>query len=91
MSGLYLLSLYARTADDGGDVFIWKNDEVVCQTLVTDGNGGSDPKGHDTGTCIGITELVLGDSVRVTGNTDSPARIAGSYSGFIGHLIQPYC
>ena len=91
MSGLYLLSVYARTADNDGDLVIRKNDEVVCKNHVTGGNGGSDALGHDTGTCSGIAELVPGDSVRVTGNTDDPGRIAGNDSGFIDHLIQPYC
>ena len=91
VSGLYLLSMYARTADDSGDLFVRKNDEVVCRTQVTGGNGGSDALGHDTGTCTGIAELVPEDSVRVTGTSDDPARIAAGKSGFIGHLIQPYC
>ena len=65
---------------------------MVCATQITDGNANpSDHKGHDTGTCTGIAQLFPRDSVRATGNTDYSARIAGSYSGFIGHLIQPYC
>ena len=74
VSGLYLLSVYARTADNGGYLYIKKNDEVVCATQVTDGNTNpSDAKRHDSGTCSGIAELVPGDSVRVTGTNDSPA------------------
>ena len=92
VSGLYLLSVYARTADNAGYLYIKKNDDVVCATHITAGNvDPSDVRGLDMGTCTGITELVPGDSVRVTGTSNDPASIAGLYSGFIGHLIQPYC
>ena len=91
MSGLYLLSVYARTANNDGELYVKKNDEVVCETHITNGSSGSDEVGPDTGTCTGIAELDPGDSVRVTGNSDDPARIAAGDSGFIGHLIQPYC
>ena len=91
VSGLYLLSLYAQTADNAGNVYIKKNDEVVCLTYVTAENSGSDNQGFDTGTCTGITELIPADSVRVTGDSNDPARIESGRSGFIGHLIQPYC
>ena len=92
MSGLYLLSLYARTADDSSHLYLKKNAEVVCLAHVTGGNANpSDNMGRDMGTCTGIAELVPGDSVRVTGDTDAPARISGGDSGFIGHLIEPYC
>ena len=71
---------------------MWKkNDEVVCQASITAGNSGADNLGSDTGTCTGITELIPGDSVRVTGNSDDPASIFQDRSGFIGHLVQPYC
>ena len=91
VSGLYLLSVYATTGNDAGYLFIKKNDEDICRTWITAGQSPADDVGHDKGTCTGITELTPGDSVRVTGNTDDPARIQGSDSGFIGHLIQPYC
>ena len=86
-----MLSVYAVTAGDQGYLFIKKNDEVVCRARITSGNSGGDNLGDDTGTCTGIVELVPGDSVRVTGESDNPARIQGIESGFIGHLIQPYC
>ena len=91
VSGLYLLSVYATTGNDAGYLFIKKNDKDICRTWITAGQSPADDVGHDKGTCTGITELTPGDSVRVTGNTDDPARIQGSDSGFIGHLIQPYC
>ena len=72
-------------------MYIKQNDEVVCSAHVSNGNSGSDLLGYDTATCTVIVELIPGDSVRVTGNTDDPARIAAERSGFIGHLIQPYC
>ena len=91
VSGLYLLRVYARTAGDDGYIFIKKNDDVVCRTGVTLGNSGADNLGHDTGICTGITKLIPEDSVRVTGDSGYPARIQANDSGFIGHLIQPYC
>ena len=91
VSGLYLLSVYARTANNAGYLYIKKNDDVVCATQVTGGNSASDDHGLDTGTCTGIVELVPEDTVRDTGTSDALARIAGGYSGFTGHLIQPYC
>ena len=91
MSGLYVFSVYAQTGQEAGQILIKKNDEVICRGHVTGGNSGSDDHGLDMGGCTGIVELVPGDSVRVTGNTDDPARIADGSSGFTGHLIQPYC
>ena len=91
VSGLYLLSVYGRAVDEAGYIIIKKNDDVICRGHITGGNGGSDNFGLDMGGCTGIAELVPGDSVRATGNTDDPARIAGGESGFIGHLIQPHC
>ena len=91
VSGLYLVNVYAQTASEAGQIFIRKNDDVICRGHITGGNSGSDQLGLDMGGCTGITELIPGDSVRVTGNTDDPARIAAESSGFIGHLIQPYC
>ena len=58
---------------------------------MTSGNRRADNLGADTGTCMGITELVPGDSVTVTGKSDDTASILQERSGFIGHLIQPYC
>ena len=59
------------------------NDDILCETWIT---AASDVA--TTGTCTAVAELVVGDSVRVTGSSDDPANIAGRDSGFAGFIIS---
>ena len=93
VAGVYLLTIYAKAPTDGddGDMYIKRNDDILCTAQITSANRDpADHKGKDTGTCTTIVELTPADTVRVTGNTDNPALIDAGYSGFAGHLIQPY-
>ena len=63
-------------------MFIKNNDVELCQTWVSIGSGG------EIGKCTVIVELVMGDSVRVTGDSSDPAIIEATRSGFVGHIIS---
>ena len=85
VSGVYLLTVCSRTYGPmHGTMFIKKNDQILCHA------GIGDPATWNTASCTGITELSPGESVRVTGSSDSPIIIHGGRSGFAGHLIQEY-
>ena len=90
-----MFSLYATAGSDvGGDygpVYIKKNDAILCEINITSGNTNADERGADTNSCSAVAEVTPEDSVRVTGSADDPAFIQGTRSGFIGHMIQPYC
>ncbi len=76
--------MYGLSYNDDGQLLIKRNDEVLCTAYVRM-DGGS---GAYTSTCTAIVELLMTDSVRVTGNSDDPASIQATYSGFAGHLIE---
>ena len=84
VNGVYVLTVYALTESiENGPMFLRNNDDVLCQTWL--------PQDQDvlgTGTCTAVVELVVGDSVRVTGSSDIPAIISGGYSGFAGFIIN---
>ena len=95
-SGIYLLSVYGTSgeegAGDGGPLFIKKNDEILCIMWLTYGNNGGEEYGTDTNGCTAVAELTPEDSVRVTGDSGNPAFIYASRgAGFVGHMVQPYC
>ena len=95
-SGVYQVSVYGTPGDNNvgnsGQVFIKKNDEVLCTMRITGGNSGTDNLGADTNGCTAIAELTPEDSVRVTGSSDDSAFILSLHgAGFVGHMIQPYC
>ena len=84
MDGVYALTMYGgSTAEDGGPMYLRNNDNVLCRTWITGGGGL-----FTTGMCTAVAELVVGDSVRVTGGSGDPAIIAGEASGFAGFIIS---
>ena len=62
-------------------MYIRNNDDVLCRTWISSGAG-------ITGTCTAVAELLVGDSVRVTGDSDDPAVIYSQQSGFAGFIIS---
>ena len=82
VDGVYQLTFYGLVAtNDGGHVYIKQNDNILCRGYLR-------PEQYDTATCTAIAELIEGDSVRVTGDTNVPADLNGaSQSGFTGVLI----
>ena len=91
-----MFSLYATSSDsdasgDHDPVYIKKNDAILCEINITSGNANPDERGADTNSCSAVAEVAPEDSVRVTGSADNPAFIQGARSGFIGHMIRPYC
>ena len=84
MNGVYVLTIYASsTSTANGPMFLRNNDDILCQTWITETSNL-----QPTGTCTAVVELVVGDSVRVTGNSDDPAVINGGTSGFAGFIIS---
>ena len=83
VDGVYQLTFYGLVATgDGGSVYIKQNDDILCQGWLRN------QVSVDTATCTAIAELIEGDSVRVTGNSDNPADLRGALqSGFTGFLI----
>ena len=82
VAGVYLLTVYATTAAiSNGPIFIKSNDAVLCQGYVTSTSG------QETAACTAVAELAVGDSVRVTGDSDAPAVIYADTAGFAGHII----
>ena len=82
VDGTYLLTVYAITVGtDGGPMYIKKNDAVLCSAWVVEANAY-------TATCSAVTQLAVGDSVRVTGSSSNPATIQAPYCGFVGHIIS---
>ena len=90
-----MFSLYATSGGSSGGnygpVFIKKNEAIICAINVPNGNTNADHLGADTNSCTTVVEVTPEDSVRVTGSSDESAFILGGNSGFIGHMIQPYC
>ena len=83
--GIYLLTVYSRTYGPmHGTMFIKKNDQILCHARI------GDQATWNTASRTGIAKPSPGDSVRVTGSSDSPIIIHGGRSGFAGHLIQEY-
>ena len=84
VDGVYVLTIYGRsTHTANGPMYLRNNDDILCTTWITEGsNLGT------TGTCTAVVELVVGDSVRVTGSSDDPGIIAGDQSGFAGFIIS---
>ena len=80
---MYQLTFYGLVSGTaGGNVFIKRNDDRLCQAWLSYDDIG------DTATCIAIAELTTGDSVRVTGDSADPSALRGdSWSGFTGFLI----
>ena len=84
MDGVYVLTVYARTTSTAnGPMYLRNNDNILCQTWLPE-----DANVHATGTCTAVAELIVGDSVRVTGSSDDPAAIHGGQSGFAGFIIS---
>ena len=80
--GVYLLTAYAVSYNLDGPMYIKNNDVVLCSTWITHA-------GTETTTCSAVAQLAIGDSVRVTGESDNPATIDGKYAcGFVGHIIS---
>ena len=83
IDGVYLLTVYAvPTQEQNGEMYIKNNDVILCTGYITAGTG------YEAGTCSAIAELVVGDSVRVTGNSGGPAVMNAPYCGFTGHIIS---
>ena len=84
MDGVYVLTVYTRTTSTAnGPMFLRNNDDILCSTWLP-----QDATVYATGTCTAVVELVVDDSVRVTGSSDDPAIIAGGDSGFVGFIIS---
>ena len=84
MDGVYVLMVYAcTTSTANGPMYLRNNDNILCQTWLPE-----DANVHATGTCTAVAELIVGDSVRVTGSSDDPAAIHGGQSGFAGFIIS---
>ena len=80
------MSLYARSSDDkDGFIYIKSNDRILCETYI---NEAADHRESVSWTVV--AELTAGDTVRVSGSSTYPVRIAASLSGFTGHLVQSY-
>ena len=84
VDGVYVLTIYGRTSSvTNGPMYLRNNDDILCSTWITE-----DYDLFTTGTCTAVVELVVGDSVRVTGSSENPAVIAGGDSGFTGFIIS---
>ena len=84
LDGVYVLTVYARsTSATNGPIYLRNNDDILCETWITE-----DQSVKATGTCTAVAELIVGDSVRVTGDSDNPAAIHGGQSGFAGFIIS---
>ena len=83
LNGTYFLSVHGVTNHDNSELRIVRNDDVLCQSWITQSGHG------DAGTCSVTAVLSLGDSVRVTGSADNPGRLWGGHAGFTGFMIRP--
>ena len=83
LNGTYFLSLDGATGVNNGHLRIMRNDDILCQSWLTESGHG------DVGTCSVTAVLSAGDSVRVTGSAESPGRLQGEGAGFTGVMIRP--
>ena len=81
LDGVYVLTVYGLlTGSDYGGIYIRQNDNILCKGYLREHD--------DTATCTAVAELIVGDSVRVTGESGNPSALRGdSWSGFTGFLI----
>ena len=81
--GVYVMTVYSvSTQAESGPMYIKTNDDILCSANVTHGDNS------DTATCTAIVQLAIGDSVRVTGESNNPGAIQAEFSGFTGHIIS---
>ena len=80
-AGTYMFSTHALSQNDYGYFRIKKNDDVICETWVSNEYG-------DVSACSTVTHLDLGDEVKVTGDNRDTARIYSDRAGFSGILIH---
>ena len=85
VSGLYQLSVYARSMGSSGPIFIRSNDKVLCSQYI-----GSGSETVESMSCTTLAELTAGDTVRVTGLSSDTVTIQNDNCGFSGHLVQAY-
>ena len=82
IAGTYMFNMHVRSLGvDSGNIFIKKNDAHICAAYVSQGGG------VDISACSGVTHLVPGDKVKVTGDNSYPAKISATHNGFSGILI----
>ena len=82
VDGVYIITAYAVTwGYDDGPMYIKNNGDVLCQAHVYPSEGIAF-------SCSAIVQLVIGDSVRVTGDNANPGAIQAIWSGFVGHIIN---
>ena len=82
IDGVYLLTVYTLGPSAGnGPVFMKNNDDILCSTWVV-------PIGDSTGTYSVVAQLTVGNSVRVTDNSELSTDIQASYSGFVDHIFS---
>ena len=77
-----MFSTHAISQGDPGYFRMKKNDDIICGAWV-------DSDDSNVTVCTTVTQLDLGDKVKVTGDDSEPAEIYGDYSGFSGILIYP--
>ena len=62
-------------------MYIKSNADILCAAWATD-------TGAETSSCTAVAQLVVGDTVRVTGDSDNHATIRTPQSLFVGHIIS---
>ena len=80
-AGTYMFSTHVLSHNDYGYFRIKKNDDVICDTWVSNEHG-------DVSSCTIVTHLDLGDKVKVTGDNGNTATIYSDRTGFSGILIH---
>ena len=80
-AGTYMFSTHVLSGADYGYFRIKKNDDVICDTWVSNENG-------DVCSCTIATYLDLGDKVKVTGDHMDAATIHSDRNGFTGIFIN---
>ena len=86
VTGVYLLSLYAKSFNDqDGFIYIKSNDRILCEVYI-----GDPDDIWESMSCTAVAELTAGDTVRVAGSSTHPARLEAPFAGFSGHLVQAY-
>ena len=86
VTGIYLLSLYAKSFyDQDGMIYVKSNDRILCEVYI-----GDPDDIWESMSCTTVVELMTGDSIRVTGSSTSPARLEAPFAGFSGYLVQAY-